>query len=172
MHEYDIAIAIALVLHPDASYEQIAFEVGISQSTAHAGVARLRKAKLLLPGRGKKADRFALLEFLEHGLRYVFPVVLGPTRLGIPTAHSASVLAAHIDAGDESYVWPTPAGSHRGRAVTPLVPKIAELAKRSPELSAALSLVDALRVGRVREREIASGELRSRFQLPEVALAV
>lgn len=172
MHEYDIAIAIMLVFHPDASYQQVAFEVGISQSTAHAGIARLRAAKLLLPGRGKRADRFALLEFLEHGLRYVFPVVLGPTRLGIPTAHSASVLARHIDGGDESYVWPTPAGSLRGRAVTPLVPRIAELATRAPELSAALSLVDALRVGRVREREIAARELRSRFQMPKVALAV
>jgi hypothetical protein len=155
-----------LIGSDDPTYEQIAADLGISQSTAHAGVARLRKAGLLLPGREKRTDRLALLEFIEHGLRYVFPATLGATRLGIPTAHSGPVLAAFIDAGDEPYVWPSREGTVRGRSVEPLLPKMDQVARRSPELYASLSLVDALRVGRARERELASRELRSRFNVP------
>jgi hypothetical protein len=165
MNKYDIAIAIMLVQENDPIYEQIALELGISQSTAHAGVARLRRAGLLLPGRKKRVDRLALLEFLEHGLRYVFPAFPGATRLGIPTAHSGPVLAALIDAGDESYVWPSREGTVRGFAIEPLLPSMDRIARDSPAMYAALSLVDALRVGSARERELASRELRSRFKV-------
>ena len=76
------------------------------------------------------------------------------------------MLAAFIDAGDEPYVWPSREGTVRGRSVEPLLPKMDQVARRSPELYASLSLVDALRVGRARERELASRELRSRFNVP------
>jgi hypothetical protein len=155
-----------LVGSDDPTYEQIARDLGISQSTAHAGITRLREAGLLLPGRKKRTDRLALLEFIEHGMRYVFPTTLGAIRLGIPTAHSGPVLAAWIDAGDEPYVWPSRDGTVRGRAVEPLLPRIDEVVRRSPELYASLSLVDAFRIGRARERELASRELRSRFNVP------
>ncbi len=172
MNKCDIPIAVMLAQRDDPTYEQIADELEISPSTAHAGVARLRKAGLVLPGRKKTVARLALLEFLEHGLRYVFPVDIGATKLGVPTAHSAPALSAFIDGGDESYVWASRDGSVRGRAVEPLLPRIDSVAQRAPDLYASLSLVDALRVGRVRERQIAARELRARFNLPAVIAAL
>jgi len=160
----DSAVAVSLAERPDATYESIASTLSISLSTAHKGVARLRESQLMLPD-GRRVNRTALLEFLEHGLRYVFPVTPGHRTRGVPTAHSGPVLADAISA-DEQYVWPSERGSVRGYAITPLIPGAAELAERSPGTYAALSLVDALRVGRARERQLASAALRARFGMP------
>lgn len=166
MNQCDIAIAIMLASDRDPTYAEIASDLGISQSTAHAGVARLRKAGLLMPGRTKRANRLALLEFLEHGVRYAFPASPGAMRMGIPTAHSGPVLAELVDGAGEAYVWPSRDGTVRGSAIEPLLPRMDRVAERSPGIYAALSLVDALRVGRARERELAVRELRSLFGVP------
>ena len=109
-------------------------------------------------------NRLALLEFLEHGLRYVFPARPGNVKRGVPTAHSGPILSAEIDRDGGAYVWASPNGTVRGREIEPLVPRASELPERSPRTYEALSLVDALRVGRARERELAGRALRERFK--------
>ena len=49
----------------------------------------------------------------------------------------------------------------------PLYPTVPEAALRDEKLYELLALVDALRVGRVREREIAITALKNRFGLGE-----
>lgn len=164
----DIAVAVFLAEHPDATYDSIARTLSISLSTAHAGVARLRESQLMLPD-GRRVNRTFLLEFLEHGLRYAFPAAPGRLTQGVPTAHSGPVLADVISA-DEQYVWPSSHGSVRGYAIAPLIPHAGELIERSPGTYAALSLIDALRVGRARERKLASDALRARFKMPRAGL--
>ncbi len=160
----DVAIAVFLAEHPEATFESIASTLSISLSTAHTGVGRLRESQIMLPD-GRRVNRSALLEFIEHGLRYVFPVAPGRLVRGVPTAHSGPVLADAITA-DEQYVWPSPHGTAHGHAITPLIPRAAELAQREPGTYAALSLVDAVRVGRARERKLACEALRARFHVP------
>lgn len=167
----DIAVAVVLAEHPGAKFEQLSEDLGISVSKAFGAVGRLTKAGLMLP-QGRRVDRLALLEFLEHGMRYVFPAEPGHMKRGVPTAHSGPILSREIDGGDEIYVWPAPNGTARGRAISPLVPKASELPVRSPSAYEALSLVDALRVGRARERERASHALRQRFNLATTKLAL
>jgi hypothetical protein len=166
----DIAIAVFLAERPNATFDNIARTLSISLSTAHTGVARLRDSKLMLP-HGRRVNRSALLEFIEHGLRYVFPATPGRLVRGVPTAHSGPVLADTITA-DEQYVWPSSHGSVQGRAITPLIPKAAELAQRAPDTYAALSLVDAVRVGRARERRLALEALRARFNVPAASFVI
>ena len=68
-----------------------------------------------------------------------------------------------IDSTEPPSVWPDPEGEVRGLAFSPLY-KLAPQAARSDEkLYELLVLVDALRGGRAREREIASKELRTRL---------
>jgi hypothetical protein len=43
-------------------------------------------------------NRQAVLEFLVHGVRYVFPAVLGPEAQGVPTAAAAPALAERLPA--------------------------------------------------------------------------
>lgn len=166
----DIAVAVVLAEHPGSKFEQLSGMLGISVSKAFDAVKRLAKAGLMLP-EGRRVDRLALLEFLEHGMRYVFPAEPGQMRLGVPTAHSGPILSREIDNGGEVYVWPSPHGSVRGREIEPLVPKASELPLRSPQAYEALSLVDALRVGRARERKLASHSLRQRFNVNVPGLA-
>ena len=165
--QYDIATSLVLISQPLATYSRIADALKISTSTAFQSARQLEKAGLLFGGSpargGHQVNRLALLEFLEHGLRYVFPVVPGPTRLGVPTAHSAPALSEHISSEGDELVWASKLGTVRGRTVTPLIPSAPELATTSPGIYALLTLIDALRVGQARERRLAIDELRLRF---------
>ncbi|MCX5765420.1 MAG: hypothetical protein NTU67_12470 [Gemmatimonadetes bacterium] len=155
----DIAVAACLAKRPHATYEQIAGELLISQSTAFKSVKRLQVAGLVHHTE-RQTNKLAFLEFVQHGLRYVCPLMLGPIRLGVPTAHAGPDLSKLIEFGDDAYVWSSREGTVRGRAVEPLVPRASEIAVRSPEMYAILALLDAVRGGRARERNLGMEALR------------
>lgn len=104
----------------------------------------------------------SLLEFIEHGIKYVFPVQPGPIARGLPTAHSALPLR-NIIMSNSDYVWPFPAGKVRGQAIDPLYPAAPEACYRNEHLHELLALVDAVRVGKSREAGIALQEIGSRI---------
>jgi len=157
----DVVVALRLAETPEAKYEQLRADLGISTSWAHAAVGRLQAAGLLRPG-SRTVNGLALREFLEHGLRYAFPAQPGAEVRGIPTAHSGPPLAARVVAED-TVVWPSASGSAVGHAIAPLYDRAIELPQRCPSLYENLTLVDALRVGRARERELAAEELERRL---------
>ncbi|MEG3837592.1 hypothetical protein QUB19_29565 [Microcoleus sp. B4-C5] len=68
-----------------------------------------------------------------------------------------------IASPSEVYVWPDPQGVVRGQALAPLYRSVPQAAKNDPELYTLLSLIDALRVGRVREQRLAVSELENRL---------
>ena len=108
--------------------------------------------------------RSALLEFIVHGLKYVYPVQPGPLCRGIPTAHSAPPLAGKMVSNEaDEYVWPDDRGDRRGQAITPLYESAPQAAKKDPRLHELLALVDALRVGHAREQALAANELKRRL---------
>jgi hypothetical protein len=100
----------------------------------------------------------ALLDFLKCGITYVFPQRPGALVKGVPTAHSAPPLNAQI-VSNEHYVWPSARGTIRGQAIEPLYPSVVKAVENDAILYKLLSLVDALRVGRAREKAIAIKEL-------------
>ncbi len=113
----------------------------------------------LIDSKKKKVARQSLMEFLEHGLHYVFPVVPGSITNGIPTAHSHPFMSAYFKS-DEYYVWPDFEGSARGSAIQPLYKEGAKAVKNDDLLYKLLALVDVIRVGRARELKIAVSELK------------
>lgn len=157
----DIVVALRLAESPEAKYEQLGNDLGISASWAHAAVQRLLAAGLLRPD-SRTVNQLALREFLEHGLRYAFPARPGAEVRGVPTAHSGPPLAARVVAEDV-LVWPSVSGTSVGRGIAPLYERAAELPRRCPSLYENLTLVDALRVGRARERKLAGEELERRL---------
>ena len=62
-------------------------------------------------------------------------------------------------------VWPDPQGELRGASFTPLYKSVPKAARADPQLYELLVLVDAIRGGRAREREIAIKELTNRLEL-------
>lgn len=104
----------------------------------------------------------ALLEFLVGGVPYAFPAEPGPETRGIPTAHSAPPLVGEIGA-DGAVVWPSAEGHVRGASVRPLYPGAPALARHNVRLYELLAIVDALRIGRARERQRAKALLHERL---------
>jgi hypothetical protein len=161
LRPHDVAVALELALRPREGYERLAQAVGVSVSQAHAAVRRLTLARLLAPDE-RRVVLPTLLDFLIAGVPHAFPAELGPEARGVPTAHSAPPLAAEISS-DNTVVWPSADGTARGQSLIPLYPKAAKLSTTNPPLYELLTLVDALRIGRARERKRASELLRKRL---------
>lgn len=159
----DAVVALKLLSSGSAkSFASLGASLGISASEAHAAVRRLGEARLW-DTELKRLNRQALLDFLVHGVPYVFPTSLREATRGVPTAWAAPVFRGRIVSNDPPPVWPDPEGNVRGQAVKPLYPSVVHAAKLDPVLYDLLALVDALRLGRARERKIAEIELRQRL---------
>lgn len=134
------------------SYERLGAAVGASASQAHAALRRLSNAGLYRE-RDRSLRVHAFTGFAAHGIPYVFPTRPGASARGMPTAHAAAPLCEQL-VGGTPYVWPAADGVE-GVAIEPLHPAVPAAATRDAKLYAALALLDALRVGRVRERQLA-----------------
>lgn len=89
-------------------------------------------------------------------MKYVHPPVRGEQTRGVPTSFAAEPLRSLIhENGSEVPVWPYKFGAVRGTSFEPLYKHAAEAALADPAFYELLSLADALRDGRVRERKIA-----------------
>lgn len=153
LRPHDVCVALQLVLSPEANFRSLASNVGLSLGETHNATKRLQVAQLVLPHR-RAANRPKLLQFIVAGVPYAFPGELGPETLGVPTAHSGPALRDEILAED-TVVWPSASGTERGAALAPLCPRAAELPEKNPKLYRWLTAIDALRVGRARERKLA-----------------
>lgn len=163
----DIAVLLKLMTLPErhAPYGRLAADLEMSPSEVHAALKRAIRSRL-----ARKHGDFVrpipanLREFLVHGLSYAFPAELGGLTRGVLTSYAASPLKARIRAGDEPPpVWPDPEGAAKGMAFSPLYKNASRAARKDAKLHELLALVDALRGGRARERELAIGELDERL---------
>jgi len=153
----DIAVLFHLSLHPGAPYAQMAAVLGVSKSTAHAAIARLLRSGLAhTVGRnGVGAAAGPTREFLQYGAAYAFPPVTVPKARRVPTGFSVPAENGETPMHAALMVWPSRLGTAVGMGVQPLVPAAPDIALRDPALYRLLALVDALRVGDAREREVA-----------------
>jgi len=67
---------------------------------------------------------------------------------------------------DPPLVWPHPEGEVRGESIEPLYPSAVDAARRDSRLYECLALVDALRIGRAREKKLAIDQLTARLRAP------
>jgi len=134
----------------------------MSPSEVHAAVKRAQAARLLHgPELFSRPNVSALEEFLIHGVKYAFPAERGGPSRGVPTCYAAEPLNKLIVPSDEPIpVWPYAEGKKRGIAFAPLYKTVPIAALRDPLLYELLALVDAIRDGRARERQLAEQELK------------
>jgi len=166
----DIVVLLKLVSKaPDWTFNQIAEELGLSASAVHRSLERAARSGLYHAYQ-RQVNRAALLEFLLHGARYVFPPVRQGEVRGMPTAWAAPPLSEQLlSSRDNPPVWPYARGKVRGIALEPLHPVAPEAAARDPRLAELLALLDAIRIGNARERGLAGEELGRRFEAPVLA---
>jgi hypothetical protein len=159
----DVVVLLKIITYGNQVWFQkpMAESLHISQSEVSKSIARSKYAALLDPS-GKNVRNLALMGFLQYGISYIFPQRPGPLVRGIPTAHSAAPLNAIIQSS-ENYVWPSGKGKLRGQSIIPLYPSVVDAVLKDEKLYELLALVDAIRVGRAREKEIAINELKNRI---------
>ena len=155
MRPQDIVILLKIVIlgNQEWQFQDIARSLFISGAEVSESLHRSSFAGLIDATR-KKVHRVSLSEFLKFGFSYVFPQSPGPLTRGIPTAHSHPLLKKHV-VSSTSYVWPDFEGSEFGQTVEPLYPNQLKAAEQDPKLYDALAMLDAIRVGKVREKKFA-----------------
>ncbi|MBL4658013.1 MAG: hypothetical protein JKX73_08445 [Flavobacteriales bacterium] len=141
--------------------KDLSIELGISASEVSESINRSVIAGLISNDK-RVLMKMAILDFLESGLRHVYPQSPGALVRGIPTAHSTMPVSDHISS-EEAYVWPYGEGTVRGQAIEPLHPKVPEACLRDAIFYEYMALCDVLRVGKAREKDIAMDELKQRL---------
>lgn len=163
----DIVVLLKLSLQSERpTYLELAHDLHLYPSEVYTSIKRCRASQLVQGQELKdRLNRSALLEFLQHGIRYAFPATTGALTRGVPTAYAAPPLDRLIAASDDPPpVWPFAKGSVRGFAFQPLHKNVPQAALDDARLYQLLALVDALRSGRARERALAASELRNRLE--------
>lgn len=160
MRPQDVVVLLKLIAGGEKKWEQnaLAEELELSQAEISQSLSRSKYCGLLDHSK-KCVMRNALYDFIVYGLKYVFPQQPGAVVRGIATAHSAYPLNEFIQS-EEKYVWPSATGNIRGQTVFPLYPNQVKAVKKDARLYELCALLDAIRVGKSREVELAKNELK------------
>lgn len=158
----DLLLLLKCAVSPSSSVREMAAEIAVSKSAVALSLRRLEGLELIKSDGGKRrVNKLAARDLFEHAIRWLAPAKPGDWELGLPTAHAEAHLASKFHGDADPVVIPLPHGPMRGRAIRPLHPRAPAAAARDPKLHRLLAIVDALRVGRGRDREVAAAELRA-----------
>jgi hypothetical protein len=183
LHSQDLVVVLKILATRNGdqpwTYSELGKSLVMSASQVFRSVERAEAARLLTapavsspsdstgaasPRLWLRPNHSNLKEFLIHGAKYAFPVERGGPTRGILTAEAASPLDRHFPKDFPlPPVWPHPEGPSRGIAFSPLYKNVPEASLRDAKLYELLALLDAIREGRAREREIAIRELSARI---------
>ena len=131
----------------------------ISLSEISESLSRSKEAGLI-DYKKKNLNKQSLIEFLEHGIKYVFPQKPGAMVRGMLTAHSHPFMQKYFSS-EMKYVWPDVQGDEFGSMIEPFYPKQVQAAKIDAEFYKLMALVDVIRVGKTREIKRAVEELNN-----------
>ncbi len=163
----DLLVTLKIAVNEDRefTFAELGQELSMSASEVHSASQRAEMSRLLTRDNGQlRAVRSALQEFVVHGVKYSFPALTGSTTRGMATSTSAFPLKQFFSESDiDIAVWPDSSGTDRGMSLQPLYPSVPSAARADSRLYEVLILVDALRSGAAREREIATTELMKRL---------
>lgn len=160
-HDVVILLKIVAIDKDDWLMKDIASQLFISNSEVSESLNRSSVAGLI-SGNKKRIMISALLQFISYGLKYVYPQQPGPLVRGVVTAHSAQPLVEYIQS-NQKFVWPYAEGTERGFSIEPLHPNVPRAVLDDSKLHELLALVDAIRLGNVREQKKAIDELEKRL---------
>jgi len=159
MRPQDIVVLLKILTYPELAwqYRDIAASLSLSISEISDSLHRSHIAGLVDESK-RRVFRKSLMEFIEHGLHYVFPQQPGTMVTGIPTAHSHQFFHTQF-AAELHYVWPDENGWMRGLSITPLYKGVTKAVQVDEQLYLLLAAIDIIRVGRVREINVALNTL-------------
>lgn len=145
-------------------YEILAERLNMSTSVVFRSLNRCASARFISADNYTEIYAGNILEFLQHGIQYAFPAEPGKVVRGVPTSHSAPALRRLVLSNMDTYVWPSPGGDSRGQAIEPLDKNVPNIVMGDPALYDLLVLIDAIRLSRPREKEIAAKLLSEKIK--------
>lgn len=160
MRPQDIAVLLKIISIGSTAwqYRMLADSLFIPVSEVSTSLKRSDKAGLINLAT-RKVYRQSFMDFLIYGLRYVFPTSPAAMVTGIATAHSYSFFQQLFSA-ELAYAWPYEDGNIQGLKIEPLYSKAPKAALQDETLYKLLASIDILRVGKVRELNAATEELK------------
>lgn len=163
MRPHDIVVLLKIATYKDDPWlmKDIAYQLSVSASEVSESLNRSMIAGLISSNK-KKLMKQAILEFLQYGIKYVYPQRPGPLVRGMATAYSTTPLSNSIQS-NEPMVWAYAEGNLRGQAIEPLHPSVPKVCINDPALYELLALVDGLRIGKNREQKLAIEALTERI---------
>lgn len=161
MRPHDIAVLLKIATKRKQKWfmKDLANELFISASEISESLNRSAIAGLVSPNK-KSLNTKELIEFLEHGIAYVFPVRPGAKVKGFSTACTAPPLSHKIKS-ISFYVWPDRKGDNRGESVKPLYPKLPKACLKDPQFYELATICDTLRMGNTKYKDLALRELKN-----------
>lgn len=140
-------------------------DLGISKTEIGASIRRSIASNLAIKSNDRaKVNRRNLIEFVQHGLKYVFPAKPTAPQRGVATGFAAPMLEGKlVSSGADIYVWPHPEGSRRGLSIAPLFKSVPDAALKDAKLYELLALIDAIRTGNQREANLAQRSFEERM---------
>lgn len=139
---------------------ELAGSLHVDHTLVHRALKRAEAAGLYASS-SKQVNRANFEELMTHAARFIAPARLGELTRGMPAAWAAEPISTiiHQPTGEPPPVWPDALGAMRGQALAPLHPSAVQASQDSPALASLLSIIDSLRAGDVRVRNIAASSL-------------
>lgn len=166
----DCIVLLKLLANPatELSQRQLSSALSISLAEINACIKRLDEADLVRKNKQGKLfpNIHAAEEFLIHAIKFLFPGKLGEYTRGTPTAIAAPIFRDKIALGNDPIpVWPDGMGEARGVALLPIHPSVSKALRVHPDsaFQELLVLIDAIRSGRPRERNLAATLLKEKL---------
>jgi len=160
MRPQDIAVLLKILVsnNEDWQYRDLGVDLYLSTSEISESLTRSFQGSLIDETK-RNVFRQSLLEFIQHGLRHVFPVDPGAVVTGVATGHSHPFFKSKFS-GEHEFVWPDENGKSRGSTIIPLYKNIPKAAAKDEGLYRVLAAVDMIRAGKPREVKVALDTLR------------
>jgi hypothetical protein len=153
----DIYVLSGLLANDEEwSYRSLADRLHVAHPVVQRALARAQEADLYSSER-REVHQAHFEEFATHALRFVALARLGALVPGVPAAWAAEPMASKIrsSGGDPPPVWPYARGGVRGQTIEPLHSSAPEAAAEWPELEQILAILDSIRAGDPRVRQVA-----------------
>jgi hypothetical protein len=158
----DVVVAAKLAVgFQHFTYAQLSSAVGLAPSQVHASVKALRQSRLLAQDERDDLaiNRFRLIEFLIHGVPYMFPATVTHPTKGLATVSALDEMK-ELFLSQRDYVWPFPGAKDTGVGLVPLHHCVFKAVQNDLTTYRILMAVDAIRIGDARERDVGISVIR------------
>lgn len=103
-----------------------------------------------------QVNKKAVFELIKYAIPYFYPPKQLGWDIGIPTGFAAPILADEVtSAGNSKFIWPSEHGNTYGQSLEPIYKTVAIASYNDKFIYNCFSLIDAYRLGKAREKDIA-----------------